>query len=65
MESQGHVGVVFLAEAALGETKQAYEPEQFLNGLPDSCHSVYGVGQQKPSIKGLKDLNSVDMELKN
>ena len=39
-----HYGVVFLCEAALGEMHKAYEPEPFVNGLPQYYHSVYGVG---------------------
>ena len=52
-------GVVFLAEAALGDMHKAYQPESFKRGAtPFSAHSVYGVGQQKPSVNGLKDIKS-------
>ncbi len=58
-----HYGVVLLAEAALGEMHRAFEPDQFANGLPIYCHSVYGVGQQKPAISGLVDVTKSDMKL--
>ena len=54
---------MFLAEAALGEMHKAYEPDQMNNGLPIYCHSVYGVGQQKPSISGLKDMSKPDLKV--
>lgn len=57
-------GVVFLVEAALGEMHRAYEPDQLMSGLPLYCHSVYGVGQQKPSISGLRDLNNNNDDFK-
>ena len=50
-------GMIFLVEAALGEMHRAYQPEAF-RGAPQNSHSVYGVGQKKPSIEGLKDLNN-------
>lgn len=43
-QSGQHFGIVFLCEAALGEMHRAYEPDQFINGLPMYSHSVYGVG---------------------
>ena len=54
---------MFLCEAALGEMHKAYDPEPFVNGLPLYYHSVYGVGQQKPAISGLKDLNSPEFAI--
>jgi hypothetical protein len=52
-------GVVFLVEAALGDMHKAFQPEQNRRGaLPFFAHSVYGVGHQKPSASGLRDLNS-------
>jgi hypothetical protein len=56
--SKTKLGVVFLVEAALGEMHLAYQPEQFKTGAVIFSHSVYGVGKQKPDIKGLVDLNS-------
>ena len=49
--------MIFLVEAALGEMHRAYQPEAY-RGAPQNSHSVYGVGQKKPSIEGLKDLNN-------
>lgn len=40
----GGQGIVFLAEAALGDMHFAYEPDQFQSGLPRFAHSVFGVG---------------------
>lgn len=42
---------------------RAYEPDPLVNGLPIYYHSVYGVGQQKPSISGLKDINSPEFKV--
>ena len=50
--------LVFLVEAALGEMHKAFEPEPDMLMAPGNCHSVYGVGAQKPDIRGLIDLNS-------
>ena len=48
-----------MVEAALGDMHKAYQPEQNRRGAtPFFAHSVYGVGQQKPSASGLKDLKS-------
>lgn len=52
-----------MAEAALGEMHRAYEPDLFVSGPPIYYHSVYGVGELKPSISGLKDLNSPDFKV--
>ena len=53
------LGLVFLAEAALGEMHRAHQPEQF-PGAPSFSHSVYGVGKYKPCKEGIKDINNVD-----
>ena len=52
-----------MVEAALGEMHRAYEPDLFVNGPPIYYHSVYGVGELKPSISGLKDLNSPEFKV--
>ena len=49
--------MVFLVEVALGDMHRAYAPEPLLQ-MPPMAHSVYGVGQQKPDIRGLVDLRS-------
>ena len=37
----------------------AYQPEQFKTGPPMFCHSIYGVGQNKPDLRGIKDINNI------
>jgi len=54
---QARQGVVFLVEVALGDMHWAFQPEPTLQ-MPEMAHSVYGVGAQKPDIKGLIDLRS-------
>ena len=40
---------------------KAFQPESFTRGAtPLFAHSVYGVGQFKPSISGLKDIKSTE-----
>jgi len=49
-------------EAALGDMHKTYQPETFRRGAtPHYAHSVYGVGQQKPTISGLKDVMSAQV----
>ena len=48
---------VILSEVALGDMHKAFAPHQFKRSAPNFCHSVYGVGLQKPSNNGIKDLN--------
>lgn len=36
----------------------AYQPDQFKNGPPAFSHSVYGVGQNRPDIRGLVNFNN-------
>ena len=49
--------MVFLVEVALGDMHWAYAPEPLMQ-MPQMAHSVYGIGQQKPDIRGLIDLRS-------
>lgn len=51
------LGLVFLVEVALGDMHWAYAPEPLMQ-MPPMAHSVYGVGNQKPDIRGLIDLRS-------
>lgn len=51
------LGLVFLVEVALGDMHWAYAPEPLMQ-MPPMAHSVYGVGAQKPDIRGLVDLRS-------
>jgi len=48
---------VILSEVALGDMHKAFAPHQFKRSAPQFCHSVYGVGLQKPANTGIKDLN--------
>ena len=50
------VAYVLLAEVALGDMHKQFSPHQFKRSAPNYCHSVYGVGQQKPAPSGVKDL---------
>ena len=45
-----------LSEVALGDMHKAYAPHQFKKSAPMYCHSVYGVGLQKPKSVGIRDL---------
>ena len=45
-----------LSEVALGDMHKAFAPHQFKRSAPMYCHSVYGVGQQKPKMHGMKDI---------
>ena len=54
---QAKQGVVFLVEVALGDMHMASQPEPTLT-MPQMKHSVYGVGAQKPDVRGLIDLRS-------
>lgn len=45
-----------LAEVALGDMHKAYAPYQFKRSAPMYCHSVAGVGQQRPKLAGIRDL---------
>jgi hypothetical protein len=47
---------MILSEVALGDMHKAYAPYQFKRSAPMYCHSVYGVGQQRPKQIGIKDL---------
>ena len=47
---------MLLCEVALGNMHKAFKPTQF-GKPPIYYHSVYGVGQQKPKLIGIKDLN--------
>ena len=50
-------GVVFLVEVALGDMHFSHSPEPLIQ-MPPNAHSVYGIGSQKPDIRGLIDLRS-------
>ena len=54
---EGKRGIVFLVEVALGDMHWAYQPEPLMQ-MPPQAHSVYGVGAQRPDIRGLVDLRS-------
>lgn len=51
-----HRSFILLSEVALGDMHRAYAPHQFKRSAPMFCHSVYGVGLQKPEQLGIKDL---------
>ena len=38
---------------------KVYKPKGFARA-PDFCHSVYGVGEQRPRLTGLKDFSQED-----
>jgi len=50
---------IILCEVALGTMHKVFKPHQFAKA-PMYHHSVYGVGQQKPKLIGIKDLRSED-----
>lgn len=47
---------MILAEVALGDMHKAFAPHPFKKSAPIYCHSVHGVGQQKPNHVGIRDL---------
>ena len=47
---------VMLSEVALGDMHKAYAPHQFKRSAPMYCHSVYGVGLNKPKQIAIKDV---------
>ena len=47
---------MLLSEVALGDMHKAYAPHQFKRSAPMYCHSVYGVGLNKPKQVGIRDL---------
>jgi Poly(ADP-ribose) polymerase catalytic domain len=52
-------GFVLLCEVALGDMQRVYQPSQ-LSKPTIYHHSVYGVGQLKPKLIGIKDINRPD-----
>lgn len=55
--AEAKLGLVFLVEVALGDMHWAYAPDPLMK-MPPMAHSVYGIGAQKPDIRGLIDLRS-------
>ena len=49
-------GYLLLCEVALGDMHKVLKPTQFTKA-PLYSHSVYGVGQLKPKLYGIKDVN--------
>ena len=47
---------MLLSEVALGDMHKAFSPYQFKKSAPMYCHSVHGVGLQKPNHIGIRDL---------
>ena len=56
MTSGASVGYVLLCEVALGDMYKTVKPGQVTKPL-QNCHSVYGLGQLKPKLVGIKDVN--------
>jgi len=55
-------GLLILTETALGTQHVVHKPKQFI-APPTYCHSVLAVGEKKPKVSGLADLNTSDKKL--
>jgi hypothetical protein len=53
---KAQAGYLLLCEVALGQMHHMHKPGQ-LSHAPTYCHSVYGLGQLKPKLIGIKDVN--------
>lgn len=60
---KSHRVTVMMTEVALGDMHHAFAPHQFDGQAPNYCHSVYGVGQQKPANVGIRDLKQANFKL--
>jgi hypothetical protein len=53
---KGDFGYLLLCEVALGDMHPTSKSYQFTKP-PGTSHSVYGIGQLKPKLIGIRDLN--------